>query len=115
MPRNLPTSTTTRVDDLFTTWVAWRAACVGVEDAYREWVTASRSDRSHAFAWYCGALDAEAELSARLAGQSAGPLVADRRSHAGRRGLGVAGGQRAGGPGRNGAATRGSATRSAMT
>jgi hypothetical protein len=76
MPRNLPTSTTTRVDDLFTTWVAWRAACVGVEDAYREWVTASRSDRSHAFAWYCGALDAEAELSARLAGQSAGPLVA---------------------------------------
>lgn len=76
MPRNRPTSTTTRVDDLFTTWVAWRAACVGVEDAYREWVTASRSDRSQAFAWYRGALDAEEELAARLAGQSAGALVA---------------------------------------
>jgi hypothetical protein len=76
MPRNRPTSTTSRVDDLFNTWVAWRAACVGVEDAYREWVTASRSDRSLAFAWYCGALDAEEELAARLAGQSAEALVA---------------------------------------
>jgi hypothetical protein len=76
MPRNRPTSTTTRVDHLFNAWLAWRAACVGVEDAYREWVTASRSDRSQAFAWYCGALDAEEELAARFAVQSAGALVA---------------------------------------
>jgi hypothetical protein len=76
MLRDRPTSTTTRVDHLFSTWLAWRAACLGVEDAYREWVTASRSDRSQAFAWYCGALDAEEELAARLAGQSAGALVA---------------------------------------
>ena len=76
MPRNHPTSTTTHTDDLFNTWAAWRAACVGVEDAYHEWVTASRSDRSEAFAWYCGALDAEEELAARLSRQSAVALVA---------------------------------------
>ena len=76
MPRKRPTSTTARVDHLFDTWVAWRVACVGVEDAYREWVTAPRSDRSDAFAWYRGALDAEEELAARLAGQSARALVA---------------------------------------
>jgi hypothetical protein len=76
MPKKRPRSTTTRVDDCFNTWVAWRAACVGVEDAYREWATASRSDRSLAFAWYSGALDAEEELAARLAGQSAEALVA---------------------------------------
>jgi hypothetical protein len=76
MLRNRRTSPTTRVDHAFNTWLAWRAACMGVDDAWREWVTASRSDRSQAFAWYCGALDAEEELAARLAGHSAGALVA---------------------------------------
>jgi hypothetical protein len=75
MPTNRPPFTTTLRDDLFNAWVAWRAACLGVEDAYREWLTAPRSDRSEAFAWYRGALDAEEELAARLAGQTARTLV----------------------------------------
>lgn len=75
MMRNRPTFTTTLRDDLFHAWVAWRAACLGVDDAYRDWVTASRSDRPEAFAWYRGALDAEEELAARLAGHAAGTLV----------------------------------------
>ena len=76
MPRNRTPFTTALRDDLFNAWVAWRAACLGVEDAYREWVNAPRSDRTDAFAWYGGALDAEEELAARLAGQTARTLVA---------------------------------------
>jgi hypothetical protein len=60
-------------------YVAWRAACVVVSDAYRSWQSASSSDTTAAFTWYMKALDREehaAEIYARLVCR-----VGDHASH----------------------------------
>ena len=64
----------TRVDECFESWVAWRAACTTVEEAYRSWLTATKAQRPLAFAMYRAALDREEERTDRDAAQMAGRL-----------------------------------------
>ena len=59
---------TAGVDDGFESWIGWRAACAGVEAAYRRWTTAHREDRAVAFADYRAALAREEEHADRYAG-----------------------------------------------
>jgi hypothetical protein len=56
-----------RVDEAFDSWVAWRAACGRVDEAYRRWAIAPRAQRALAFASYRAALDLEEESANRHA------------------------------------------------
>jgi hypothetical protein len=57
------------VDDVIDAYVAWRAACLFVCDAYHRWSSATRADATLAFAAYAAALDREEHASACYAGR----------------------------------------------
>lgn len=61
------TTTASRVEEAFDSWVAWRAACRGVDEAYRRWTAAPQAQRALAFASYRAALDLEEESANRHA------------------------------------------------
>ena len=50
---------TSLVDRLIEAYVAWREACLGVEDAYQSWSRTARAGAASAFQQYSAALDAE--------------------------------------------------------
>jgi hypothetical protein len=54
-------------EECFGSWLAWRAACESVEDAYRQWVAAPARHRALAFVSYCIALDREQQRADRHA------------------------------------------------
>ena len=52
-------ATASYLDEVFDSWVAWRAACRRVDEAYRRWATAPQAQRALTFASYRAALDLE--------------------------------------------------------
>ena len=61
----------TCADECFDSWVAWRAACTTVEEAYHSWLTATKAQRPLAFSMYRDALAREEERADRHAAQVA--------------------------------------------